>query len=90
MKKEGKEVNYPEGTWKIDDFETPDRNWWLGCDQNNMGTTVSPATYQRLEGGSPATPGYCAGFKGHLGPNEDPGPGLPSRPPSGNRVAPRT
>lgn len=71
-KKDGKEVKYPEGTWVVDDFESEDRNWWLGCDQNNMGTTVSPSAYQRLEGGSPVTPGYCAGFKGYLGPNEDP------------------
>jgi hypothetical protein len=72
VKKEGKEVKYPEGTFIVDNFETQDRNWWVGCDQNNMGTTVSPNPYQRLEGGSPATPGYCAGLKGYLGPNEDP------------------
>lgn len=72
VKKDGKEVKYPEGTLKIDDFETQDRTWWVGCDQNNMGTTVSPNPYQRLEGGSPVTPGYCAGLKGYLGPNEDP------------------
>ena len=72
VQKSGKEVKYPEGSFKIDDFETEGRSWWLGCDQNNMGTTITPAAYQRLEGGSPATPGYCAGVKGYMGPNEDP------------------
>jgi len=64
------------GVLKIDDFES-DRpsfggGWWEGGDQNDMGTTVIPDPYTRLKGGSPQSPGYCAGMKGHLGPNEEP------------------
>jgi hypothetical protein len=61
---------------KVDDFESDHPSfgggWWAGGDQNNMGTTVSPDPYERLKGGSPKSPGYCAGIKGHLGPNEPP------------------
>ncbi len=61
---------------KVDDFEkeTPalGTSWWEGCDQNKMGTTIAPDPYTRLKGGSPKSPGYCAGMKGHLGPNEEP------------------
>lgn len=68
--------NAPAGSWLIDDFEnetpTVGSSWWTGCDQNNMGTTVTPDPFERLVGGSPQTPGYCGGIKGHLGPNEDP------------------
>lgn len=85
VQKSGKTVKYPEGTFVVDDFETEGRNWWLGCDQNNMGTTISPASFQRLEGGSPATPGYCAGVKGYLGPNEDPWTWVNLQTPLGNQ-----
>jgi hypothetical protein len=64
------------GVTKVDDFEkeTPafGNAWWEGCDQNKMGTTISPDPYTRIKGGSPKSPGYCAGMKGHLGPNEEP------------------
>jgi hypothetical protein len=64
------------GVTKVDDFEkeTPSLGnaWWEGCDQNKMGTTIFPDPYTRLKGGSPQSPGYCAGMKGHLGPNEEP------------------
>jgi hypothetical protein len=64
------------GVTKVDDFEkeTPSlgNSWWEGCDQNKMGTTIAPDPYTRLKGGSPLSHGYCAGMKGHLGPNEEP------------------
>ena len=60
------------GVTKVDDFEkeTPilGTSWWEGCDQNKMGTTISPDPYTRLKGGSPKSPGYCAGMKGAFGP----------------------
>ncbi|HVZ80339.1 MAG TPA: CIA30 family protein [bacterium] len=70
-------VKVPEGAWKLDDFEQASPNsgigyWSADCDHNNMGTALDPSPYQRLEKGSPLSPGYCAGMKGHLGPNEAP------------------
>lgn len=69
-------VSDANGVTKIDDFEKESpslgTSWWEGCDQNKMGTTISPDPYTRLKGGSPKSPGYCAGMKGHLGPNEEP------------------
>lgn len=67
----------PEGAWLVDDFEAPHPpsgagGWWTGADQNDMGTTIEPDPYERLKGGSPATPGYCGGIRGFLGPNEEP------------------
>ena len=60
----------------IDDFESDHPSfgtgWWEGGDQNKMGTTIFPDPYERLKGGSPKSPGFCAGLKGHLGPNEEP------------------
>lgn len=65
-----------DGVTKIDDFERDSpsfgTSWWEGCDQYNMGTTIVPDPYERLKGGAPKSPGYCAGMKGHLGPNEEP------------------
>lgn len=67
-----------DGIVLVDDFETDHPSfgggWWEGCDQNKMGTTISPDPYARLKGGSPKSPGFCAGMKGHLGPNEAPWP----------------
>ena len=64
------------GVVPIDDFEKDlpsfGTGWWEGCDQNKMGTTIFPDPYERIKVGSPASPGYCAGLKGHLGPNEEP------------------
>jgi hypothetical protein len=70
-------VKAPKDAWKIDDFETAYptsgiSTWSVAFDNNNMGTTLSPSPYQRLEKGSPLSPGYCAGMKGHLGPSEAP------------------
>jgi Complex I intermediate-associated protein 30 (CIA30) len=60
----------------VDDFESDmpamGGSWWEGCDQNDMGTTLIPNPFERLAGGSPLSPGFCAGMKGHLGPNEEP------------------
>ncbi len=75
--KNEKSVQFPEGSWKVDDFENAAPasgfGWWsAGYDNNDMGTTLAPSPYQRLEMGSPLSPGYCAGMKGHLGPNEAP------------------
>ena len=67
-----------DGVVKVDDFETDHpsfgTSWWEGCDQNKMGTIISPDPYARIKGGSPQSPGYCAGLKGHMGPNEAPWP----------------
>ena len=70
-------VQIPKGSWKIDDFENPSPAsgigaWWTGCDNNDMGTTLSPSPYERLEGGSPLSPGFSAGIRGHIGPSEAP------------------
>jgi len=70
-------VKVPKGSWKVDDFEsqtpTSGIGWWTSfSDQNNMGTTILPASYERQPGGSPLSPGYCAGIRGHLGPSEEP------------------
>ena len=70
-------VKVPSGSWKLDDFESPSPasgigGWSMEFDHNNMGTILLPNPYQRLEGGSPLSPGYCAGIKGHLGPSEAP------------------
>lgn len=70
-------VKIPKDAWKVDDFETASPTsgigWWsVAFDNNNMGTTLFPSPYQRQEKGSPLTPGYCAGIKGHFGPSEAP------------------
>jgi hypothetical protein len=70
-------VKVPPNAWKLDNFETASPTsgigpWSMEFDHNNMGTTVVPSPYQRLEKGSPLSPGYCAGMKGHLGPSEAP------------------
>jgi hypothetical protein len=75
--KDKSSVKVPDGAWKLDDFEqaTPGSgigNWSADSDHNNMGTVLEPSPYQRLEKGSPLSPGFCAGMKGHLGPNEAP------------------
>src|SRR5581483_1516789 len=63
------------GITKGDDFEKEVPafvgSWWEGCDQNKIGITNSPDPYERLKGGSPQSPGYRAGMKGHLGPSEE-------------------
>ena len=62
---------------KVDDFEsgTPayGGGWWAGCDGNGV-TKLSPLPFAALTGGSPLTPGHCAGMKGHMGPMEAPWP----------------
>jgi hypothetical protein len=70
-------VKIPKDSWKLDDFENPSPTsgiggWSTEFDHNNMGTVVTPNPYQRLEGGSPLSSGFCAGMKGHLGPSEAP------------------
>lgn len=70
-------VKPPKGSWKVDDFEAPSPSsgiggWTMEFDHNNMGTVLSPNPFQRLEKGSPLSPGFCAGIKGHLGPSEAP------------------
>lgn len=63
---------------KIDDFETDQSTlgtvWWTGSDTNNLGTTLAPNPFVRSKGGSPKSPGYCAGIKGHLGSARAPWP----------------
>ncbi len=70
-------IKVPKDAWKVEDFENPSPtsgigNWSVEYDHNNMGTAVTPAPYDRLGNGSPASPGFCAGIKGHLGPSEAP------------------
>ena len=70
-------VKIPKDSWRLDDFEGPSPasgigGWSVEFDHNNMGTILLPNPYQRLEGGSPLSPGFCAGMKGHFGPSEAP------------------
>jgi hypothetical protein len=70
-------VKMPKDAWKVDDFEATSPasgiGWWsVEFDKNGMGTTLEPNPYQRSEKGSPLSPGFCAGIKGHFGPNEAP------------------
>lgn len=62
---------------KIDDFELAaplfGASWWEGCDSNGV-TKLSPMPFATLPGGSPASPGHCAGLKGHMGPQQAPYP----------------
>jgi peptidoglycan/xylan/chitin deacetylase (PgdA/CDA1 family) len=62
---------------KIDDFESASPNfggaWWEGCDSFGV-TKLSPVPFAPLPGGSPASPGHCAGLKGHMGPQQAPYP----------------
>jgi peptidoglycan/xylan/chitin deacetylase (PgdA/CDA1 family) len=62
---------------KVDDFEGGGGafggGWWEGCDGNGV-TKLSPVPFVTLPGGSPASPGHCAGMKGHLAPMQAPWP----------------
>ena len=62
---------------KLDDFESSSPAfggaWFAGCD--NFGVTkLSPMPFAVLPGGSPQSPGHCAGMKGHMAPNQAPWP----------------
>ncbi len=62
---------------KVDDFESGSPafggTWWEGCDANGV-TKLSPVPFAVLQGGSPLSPGHCAGMKGHMGPQQAPWP----------------
>jgi hypothetical protein len=62
---------------KLDDFEssTPlyGSGWWTGCDTFGV-TKLEPMPFTTLAGGSPQSPGHCAGMKGHMGPQQAPWP----------------
>ncbi len=62
---------------KVDDFESGSPayggGWTEGCDSNGV-TKLSPTPFAPLPGGSPKTPGHCAGMKGHMGPMQAPWP----------------
>jgi len=44
-----------------------------GCDSNGV-TKLIPSSFQAQPGGSPKSPGHCAGMKGHMGPMKEPWP----------------
>jgi peptidoglycan/xylan/chitin deacetylase (PgdA/CDA1 family) len=62
---------------KLDDFESASPSfggsWWEGCDSNGV-TKLSSMPFTPLPGGSPVSPGHCAGLQGHLGPQQAPWP----------------
>lgn len=62
---------------KVDDFESGSpafgAGWFEGCDTNGV-TKLSPVPFATLPGGSPKSPGHCAGMKGHFGPMQAPWP----------------
>jgi peptidoglycan/xylan/chitin deacetylase (PgdA/CDA1 family) len=62
---------------KVDDFESGSpafgAGWFEGCDGNGV-TKLSPIPFATLPGGSPQSPGHCAGMKGHMGPMQAPWP----------------
>ena len=62
---------------KVDDFESASPSygsgWWSGCDAAGV-TKLSPIPFAPLPGGSPKSPGHCAGMKGHIGPAQAPWP----------------
>jgi len=66
-----------EAVLKVDDFESSSplfgAVWWEGCDANGV-TKLTPNSFAVLAGGSPQSPGHCAGMKGHMGPAQAPWP----------------
>ena len=62
---------------KVDDFESGapayGGGWWEGSDGNGV-TKLAPVPFVALAGGSPVSPGHCAGMKGHLAPMQAPWP----------------
>jgi len=62
---------------KVGDFESGPSDfsgsWWEGCDTNGV-TKLSPVPFVALLGGSPRSPGHCAGMKGHMAPMQAPWP----------------
>ncbi len=62
---------------KVDDFESSSpaygAAWWEGCDTNGV-TKLSPVPFATLAGGSPKSPGHCAGLKGRMAPLQAPWP----------------
>ncbi len=53
---------------KVDDFESSKpafgAKWWTMCDNYSK---LSPKPFAVLPGGSPKSPGHCAGIKGYMG-----------------------
>ena len=62
---------------KVDDFESGSPSfgagWFEGCDTNGV-TKLAPVPFATLTGGSPQSPGHCAGMKGHFAPMQAPWP----------------
>jgi len=64
--------------WKVDDFEggppATGTAWWTGCDNNHLGTSLSPIPFTVEKGGSSLSPAHCAHIWGHYGKNQAPWP----------------
>ncbi len=64
--------------WKVDDFEGGNPStgtaWWTGCDNNHLGTSLSPIPFTVEKSGSPLSPGHSAHIWGHYGKNQAPWP----------------
>ncbi len=62
---------------KLDDFEAGSpafgAGWFEGCDTNGV-TKLAPVPFAPLTGGSPQSPGHCAGMKGHFAAMQAPWP----------------
>lgn len=62
----------------LDDFEGDTakngQTWWAGCDDNKLGTTLSPNPWVAEKGGSKLSPGRSGRIKGHFGKTEAPWP----------------
>ncbi len=67
-----------DNLWKVDDFESGSPStgtaWWTGCDNNHLGTSLSPIPFVPDMGGSPLSPGHCAHIWGRFGKNQAPWP----------------
>lgn len=62
----------------LDDFEAADpkngKAWWAGCDDNKLGTTISPLPWAPSKGGSTLSPGHSGHISGTYGKAEAPWP----------------
>lgn len=67
-----------KGAMLLDDFEgTMAKNgqsWYVGCDDNKLGTVINPQPFVTEKGGSKDSPGHSARVKGHFGANREPWP----------------
>lgn len=66
------------GELLLDDFEGAEpkhaKGWWAGCDDNKLGTTLSPQPWAPSAGGSKLSPGHSGRISGSFGKAQEPWP----------------